>query len=243
MFFLLAALPAVASGPEDPGWAEILRLRVNAAGEVSYRKLATFDGDRIQRTVKSVAAVDPERMDRDDRVAFWINAYNAAVVYAVLWGESPETLSSRARMFHWFRVEIAGAGRTLDDVHGILARYASLDPRIHFALCDGTRGGPRLALQPYRGSELDAELASAVREFVNDPGRNRFDSDRRRVDLSRIFDWYRSDFERTGGSLTGYLRDWLRDPKSAALMTAKDLSVGFLDVDWTLNAAPGERPR
>lgn len=186
-FLLLVALPAAASGPENSDWAEILRLRVNAAGEVSYRKVATFDGNRLQRYLKSVAAVDPERMDRDERVAFWINAYNAAVLYAVLQGESPETLSSRARMYHWFRVEIAGVERTLDDIHGILARYASLDSRIYFALCDGTRGGPRLALQPYQGNELDAELASAVREFVNDARRNRFDSPRRHVDLSRVF--------------------------------------------------------
>lgn len=238
----LLALPVFAREPEDTLWAEILRARVNASGEVAYRTLAAFDEERVERYLRSVAVAEPDRMDRDRRIAFWINAYNAMIVFAVIHGESPETLRSRARLYHWFRVEIAGQGRTPDDVHEILLRYATLDPRIHFALCDGSRSGPRLALQPYRGAELDAALASAAREFVNDRRRNRFDSARRRADLSRLFEWYGSDFTRAAGSLREYLRRLLLEPESRAVMVAREITVGFLDFDWSLNAAPGERP-
>jgi hypothetical protein len=165
------------------------------------------------------------------------------VVFAVIHGERTEPFDKRSRMFHWFRTEIAGARRTLDDIEEILARYAATDPRIHFALCNGTRSAPRLALQPYRADDLDAALASTVRDFVNDTQKNRFVPERQRADVSRIFAWHRVDFERAGGSIAAYLRTFVREPGADALLDEADVTIGFLEYDWTLNAAPKEMPR
>lgn len=238
----LCAAPAAGAEPLDDLWGEVLRARVNMDGEVAYRSIATWDRERLTRYVTSLRAVEPGEMSRDDALAFWINAYNALVVFAVIHGESPETVESRARLYHWFPVEIAGASRTLDEIHAILARYAAGDPRIHFVLCNGGRSAPRLAAEPLEGKRLDAQLAAAARRFVTDEARNRFDAVKGRAEVSSLFDWYRGDFERTGGSLTAWLAKRVSQRDAARLLSDGKMEVSFLAFDWTLNAASKERP-
>lgn len=226
----------------DP-WEEILLARVDHAGDVAYRTLAHFDGERLERTMARIADARPDAADPDSVIAFWINAYNASVVLAVVEGESPETVEGRARMFQAFRVKVAGASRTLDEIEDVIERFARADPRIHFALCNAARGAPSLARRPYRGDRLDAALAHAVRDFVNDARKNRFDAAARAAALSPIFDWYRKDFERDAGSVTDYVLPLVVDPAVAAMLGRREVSPSFLPFDWTLNAAPGERPQ
>ena len=88
-------------------------------------------------------------------MTFWINAYHALVIAAVVHGERPETVAERARMFHWFGQRIAGVRRTLDDVRR--ARFADtlldlLDPGgLYLMMCfsDKVPGtfGPRRVTQ------------------------------------------------------------------------------------------------
>ena len=239
---LLLAPVAVGAGPGDDRWSEILAATVNGAGEVAYRSLAGQGQGRLAEALRGFGTVDPVRLDRDGAVAFWVNAYNALVLSAVANGESPETVATRARMFHWFGATIGGSRRTLDEISVILDRFARADPRIHFALCNGTRGGPTLAGVPYTADGLYAELEDAARRFVRDPTKNRFDAFAGDIELSRLFEWYRPDFESEGGSLAGYVRRLVAGP-GLAWFLAQAVEVRFRRFDWTLNAAPGERPR
>ncbi|MGH7857938.1 MAG: DUF547 domain-containing protein [Candidatus Binatia bacterium] len=245
--FVFAALACLAvtseaSEPRNDLWEAILRARVNESGEVAYRTLSKLDGERLAEYLASLATVDPWKLDRDQAIAFWINAYNAMVVFGVIHGGNPETLAGRAQLYHWFQLELAGSRRTVDGIAGLLERFAAVDPRIHFALCNATRGGPSLAAKPYVAEDLDASLADAARRFVNDPAKNRVDLARRRVDLSRLFVWHQPDFERTGGSLPGFVGDLVKHPKAGSILRRPEMSTGFLEFDWRLNAAEGERP-
>jgi hypothetical protein len=240
---LLVAALAAAEGPGDDPWATILATRVSESGEVAYRSLAREDSGRLSRVLSGLADADTTRLDHDRAVAFWINAYHALVIAAVVHGERPEMVAERARMFHWFGQRIAGMRRTLDDVRVILNLYASADPRIHLAIANGTRGGPPLAAEPYTAERLDAQLDRAARRFVNDPEHNLADPTTGRVELSRLFAWYRGDFEREAGSLAGFLRPLTTRRDLHDALDVADPKIRYRPFDWRINAATGERPK
>ena len=239
---LVFATIATAGEPADDPWATILAKRVNASGEIAYRSLEREDGALFARVLAGLAEVDAKGLDHDHAVAFWINAYHALVIAAVVHGERPETVAERARMFHWFGERISGARRTRDDVRTILNGYARADPRIHLAISNGTRGGPPLVAEPYAGERLDDQLARAASRFVNAPEYNFVDSGRKRLELSRLFAWYRGDFERKADSLEKFLQPFAMRQDLRDALDATNFSVHYLPFDWRLNAAAAERP-
>ncbi|HSD10779.1 MAG TPA: DUF547 domain-containing protein [Candidatus Binatia bacterium] len=239
---LLVATVAAAGEPSDDPWATILAKRVRATGEVAYRSLERNDAALLDRVLAGLADVDATRLDRDHAVAFWINAYHALVIAAVVHGERPETVPQRARMFHWFGERIAGARRTLDDVRVILGGYASADPRIHLAISNGTLGGPPLVAEPYAAERLDSQLARAAYRFVNAPEYNLADPSTGRVEVSRLFGWYRPDFERQAGSLADFLRPFAARSDLRDMLNVAGVTIAYRPFDWRLNAAAGERP-
>jgi Protein of unknown function, DUF547 len=239
---VICASLAVAAPPEDDLWAEIVAAHVNAVGEVTYRSLARRDRDHLAQVLDRLKTADAVHFDHDHAVSFWLNAYHAMVIAAVLHGERPETVASRARMYHWFGLPIAGSRHTLDAVRTILNRYASADPRIHLAICDGTRGGPRMPREPYDPDRLDAQLAAAARAFIDDPEKNRV-AVSTHVEASRLFDWYRRDFEHEAGSLAGFLRSRATNPELRRALDAEAPLIDFAAYDWSLNAAANEQAK
>jgi len=237
----LGAATAIAAERDEDPWAKILATRVNESGELAYRTLANEDGRLLRRVLDRMGTVDVAALDRDGAVAFWINAYHATVIAAVLHGETPETLAGRARMYHWFGEKVGGPRRTLDEIREVLNGYATADPRIHLAVSNGTRGGPRLIATPYVRDYLDAQLSAAARRFVNDVDHNYVDSIHQRLALSRLFSWYLHDFEAMGGTLVKYLRPLAERRDLAAALEPEHVEVQYLPFDWRLNAAPGER--
>ena len=242
-FACLLALGGEAAAREPlvlEGWEEITRARVDEHGRVAYRSIALFDGERLDRALEALAAADLAGRSRDEIVAFWLNAYNLAVVAAIVNGERPETLRGRARLYSWYRVDVAGTPRTIDSIGGELARFAAEDPRVRLALCNGARGGPRLAAKPYGPETLAKELARSARAFVRDPLRNRIDAEP--PALSPVFRWYRNEFEREAGTLVAYVAALAPRAVRPRLLEPPGREPEFLPFDWRLNAAPGEEP-
>jgi len=236
------ALNAESAPPpiELSGWQEILAARVSADGRVTYRTMAELDGEQLASLRHSLADANLSNRTRDERVAFWINAYNAAVIDVVLRGGRPDELRGRARFYSWFELEVAGRSRTLDAIEAELDRYIVADPRIRFALCNGALGAPPLARDPFVAAKLDAQLATSARMFLRDESRNRLEA--APPALSMLFDWHRSQFEGVAGSLAAYVAPFAPLSARKKLLGPPPEEPFFLPFDWKLNAAFGEEP-
>ena len=229
----VAAQPSPPPAAEDP-WRSLLASRVNDLGEVAYDQIGREDRARLDRVLAEVAAQNVAGMDRDHAVAFWLNGYHAMVMAAVVAGERPNTMPGRARMYHWYHRQIGGYRLTLDDVRFILNGFASKDPRIHLAIYDGTRSGPRLARAPYRADELDRQLAEAARRFVNDSRNFQVKPEVGRVALSRVFEWHRVDYEREAGTLARFLQRYAQDVELIRALESPVVGFESLPYDWRL---------
>jgi len=178
---------------------------------------------------------------REQRLAFWINTYNAYAVELIL--EHYPVRSIRA--IGWlpgsaFRTkfipmkDLAGGDLSLDDVEHEHLRKEFGEPRIHFAIVCASVSCPPLRSEAYRAGDLERQLDDQARRFLADPTKNRFDRKSRTLHLSPIFKWFREDFEQAAGSLPAFVARHV-DPATAAALREPGVRIEFLDYDWSLN--------
>jgi hypothetical protein len=226
-------------------------------------KYAVADGDGVdyaawQASAEDMAAMDdfirlighvsptshPELFPSQDRAkSYWINAYNALVLDAVLdhWPldsvrDVTVSLSSRILpgkgFFYDQDVVVGGEVTNLKKLEEHVLESLD-DPRLHFALNCASESCPVLRASDWS----DAELDQAARDFVNNI-ENVEVADGRLV-LSRIFKWYKKDFPR---DIASYLKNYAGPGLEAqlAVAIAEDYPVTYRDYDWSLNASGGE---
>jgi hypothetical protein len=266
---VVAALLAAPGGAAEPGrfshaeFDGFVRRHVDANGRVDY---AAAKGDRadLDRYLAALAQASPDSHPErfptpDDRLAYWINAYNAAVIAAVLPHypiasvrdvPPPRGLFFLPGGFAFFTfqgVVLGGREVSLRELEHDVIRGRFDEPRVHFALNCASRGCPRLPAAAFSAERLDAELAREALFFVREPRNVRADPDARVLKLSQIFEWYEADFVgRPGGpaTLAEYIASLLPPDEARALRACAACRIEFIPYDWRLNdrAEPGDRP-
>lgn len=233
----LAAVACLASAPvlakPDYSMLDDLLLSHVDNGFVDYDGIAL--DPRLDDFIDQLATTAPEDLATPaEQKAFYINAYNAIAIRGILDGQSPDSLFGRSRFFKRMRFDVLGESMSLEDIeHGRLRPMG--DARIHFAIVCASLSCPRLASRAYRPATLDAQLDTAAEQFLNDPTRNVFDSNRRVAYVSQIFDWFEEDFVANAGSLQNYMARFVTDQASARVLRGENFEVNFREYDWGLN--------
>lgn len=202
-------------------------------GNVDYPAFAASQAFAGMMAALATAAPAASASD-DDKLAFYINAYNATSIQGILDGYSPSSLWGRLRFFKRREYALLNTSMTLYELeHDYI--IAAGDPRIHFAIVCSSKSCPPLESKLYDGAVLDAQLDAVARAFVNNPAGNRFDIERRKADLSRIFDWYEDEFEAEAGSLEAWIANYIDDARLRESLQNEDWDIDYLDYDWSLN--------
>lgn len=213
---------------------ETLRAHVTD-GIVDYPGISR--DSRFRGYIQQLDRLDPNALPTpQDRLAFWINAYNAFAIQGILDGYSPLTLWGRYRYFIARDYGVGGRGIDLYDLEQKILIPTFHEPRIHFAIVCASRSCPKLQSWAYTAARLEQQLDQSARDYINDPTRNRFDRERRVAALSMIFKWFEEDFARPAGSLLRYVKPFVADPAVAAEL--ESYRVEFLEYDWRLNGLP-----
>src|SRR5918992_2108106 len=180
------ALMTVASPAQQPASAgadplhrpldQILDVHVRD-GLVYYRALRG-DRGRLDRYAASlnVPAATYDRWTREQKMAFWVNAYNVFVLQTVInhypiRGRSATYPSSSIRQipgaFERTRHRAAGRTVTLDEIEKtILAEFK--EPRLYLALGRGAVGSGRLRSEAYTAGRLAEQLDAVQADFVTE---------------------------------------------------------------------------
>ena len=214
---------------------QILKAHVSD-GKVDYTAIKA--DSRFQDYLDYLADTDPESFaTRDEKLAFWINAYNALAIKGILDGLSPDGFFSR---ISYFKSDHTLAGRKIDLYD--LERKIIIpfnEPRIHFAIVCASSSCPTLTTEAYTASSLERQLDKNTRAFINNNAKNRFDKNNKVGRISKIFDWFPEDFVAHSESVQQYLAKYIEDPAIADSLLQKEYKLKFLDYDWSLN---GEKP-
>lgn len=263
----LATLQAGTVYAQGPGfdhahaaWTALLRrhVRLVRGGQATQVAYAGFAADRaaLKAYLDSLSAVAPAAFaawSKPERQAFLINAYNAFTVELIL-TKYPDlksikdlgSLLSSPWKPKW--IPLLGGKVSLDDIeHAMLRRRGDYDdPRVHFAVNCASIGCPALREEAFVAARLDAQMDEQTLRFMSDRTRNRFNAQRGRLELSKIFDWYGEDFRlghRGIDSLPAFAAryaDQLADaPADRERIRSGRVDIAFTDYDWALNDVRG----
>jgi hypothetical protein len=259
----VASQEDAAQGTRLSAFDEILDLYVRD-GLVYYRALK-LERARFDRVVDQLAAVREGNLSRDERLAFWLNAYNALVLRTVIDrypidGKSTLYPASSIRQipgaFESIKHQVAGRSLTLDEIENKVVPEFH-DPRVYFALGRGAIGSGRLRSEAFAADRLEAQLTDVAAECARRPECIQIDQNRNQIVASPIFSWRERDFaaayagaasSRFGGrspverAVLAYV-----EPKLFGLeqeFLARDgFDMKFQDFDWSLNDLTGRGGR
>ena len=236
-------------------YASLLREYVRAS-RVDYARLrqgrAVLDAEVA--TLAEPSPAQERGWTNDQRLAFWINAYNVLTLRAIVdhypIRSSIFTLQPRNSIRQidgvWTTLTWQAAGRTLtlDDIEHRILRPEFKEPRVHFAINCASVGCPPLAAEPYRPLTLDAQLDAAARGYLSSERGLAIEDHTIRV--TKILEWYGEDFvgrfaphaagksDRVEQAVRGVVTQF-GPPQAAELARNPSTRIRFLDYDWSLN--------
>ena len=205
-------------------------------GWVNYAALRKDrkDLDSYLKSLEVVPKKDFQDWSDSQKIAFWINAYNAYTLKLIIDNDPVKSIKDLGNIFKSvFGIDFIPLNNLFGGVvdlnhieHGTLRKNFS-EPRIHFALVCASMSCPALRSEAYRAKDLDEQLDEQARTFLTDVNKNRYDRESNTLYLSRIFSWFSGDFRKASRTIRNYVAQYLEFPT--------DVRVEYLDYDWSLN--------
>ncbi|MCP1339970.1 DUF547 domain-containing protein [Idiomarina sp. M1R2S28] len=212
---------------------------------VSYRELSE-NRLPLDNYLASLSAVEPRQYEswtHEQKLAFLINAYNGFTLQLIIDNidkfESGEADSIRdlgglfASPWEKSFFTLLGEKRTLDWVEHEKIRGDFDEPRIHASLVCAAVNCPKLRAEAFTGESLETQLEDQMVTFLNDRDKNGIDD--KGIYLSKIFDWYREDFDGLKDYLRSYRGALSYGSSSSDNMNFQSLDIRFVDYNWKLN--------
>ena len=233
LLLVFALAPVVRADAWTEDYTRLLSKYVTPGGV----KYAAWHDDADDRATlgKVVAAIAKEKPEggKDEKLAFYFNAYNANILNQVLENYPIKSVRDIAVLYGVFtqqRIMVSGEKMSFnhlekDIIHGFN------EPRMHFALNCASEGCPPLRPKAYTGDGLGAELDQQTTAFLNtNPHGVKATDDGKKAEVSKIFDWNSGDFQ-TAGGVEGFINKYRKLP------LAPEAKISYMSYDWSLNEA------
>ncbi len=252
LVLLVVSLPSPAAAQEfdHTPWDRVLKEFVNDQGRVDYARLKANSKD-LDAYVDQIKARSPAShpavfLKRDSQLAYWINAYNALVMKAVIqeWPiQSVRDIGWVPYGFFWRKKFVAGGKKhTLNGIEDILRKQLR-EPRIHFALVCAANSCPYLQREAYTPENTERLLEAGTRFFVNEPRNLTVEADKNLVLVPRIFTYYKEDFEKyvaakelsAGHPAVTYIKLYANEANRRSLEALPNPRVEAMPYDWGVN--------
>lgn len=226
-------------------WGQFLARHLHE-GRLDYEGIIRRDAQTFRAIVVGIEEVPEDEYSlwsRDQRMAFWINAYNIAAISLIVehyplkrsaglpaLRYPPNSIQQIPDVWNKPILTLIGKQVSLNDIENEILRKEFQDPRIHFAIVCASLGCPVLRGEPYVFDRLDRQLDEAVSVFLADRRKFDYDAPANTFYLSPIFKWFEQDFRKEGGSIA-----FIRKYAPPAPDLPAEGRIRWLDYDWSLN--------
>ncbi|PKA82536.1 uncharacterized protein DUF547 [Ulvibacter sp. MAR_2010_11] len=198
-----------------------------ANGKVDYKALHS-NPQTLQIALTTAKNTRVSISKPDEYQAFWINAYNLAVLQGVLSNYPTNSPLDTKGFFDTVKYDVGGQSLTLNDIENKMLRAKFDEPRFHFVLVCGAKGCPPLISQAYRPSVLEKQLQQQTVLALNNDSFIKVTGGE--VSVSEIFKWYREDFVKEGKSEINFLNSYRKEKISP------NSKLSYYTYDWRLNS-------
>lgn len=221
--------------------------KYNYNGNVDYKALV--GNEEFGNYLKQLSSINPNDLESpDEKLAFWINVYNAFTIKAIVDNypvESINDLHSGGRILGHILsttvwdddfIVVNDKEYSLNDVEHKILRKEFKEPRIHFAIVCASISCPQLRNEAFTSSEIEEQLQDQATQFFNDKTKNSFDVENKTANLSKIFDWFDEDFGDNDDEVLLFVSKFIDEKiKLDIEKNLEDWSIDYLDYDWGLN--------
>lgn len=166
--------------------------------------------------------------NHEEKLAFWINVYNIAAVKVVLDNKIPASIKVGGNLFKpvWKNdaIEVGGRIYSLGEIEHEILRPMN-EPLIHFGIVCASLSCPDLIKQAYRPETVIGQLEKNTKRFLQNKTKGmKLNHAKRIAELSRIFKWFKDDFESVPKFIEKY-----------SDVDISDYMIKYLDYNWNLN--------
>ena len=218
-------------------WTELLNQYVSESGKVDY---AGFQADSVSLNtyleLLSKNSPNDKNWNRNEQLAYWINAYNAFTIQLVIRHYPLVSIKDISKgidipfissVWDMKFISIGGKKIDLNNIEHSYIRNEFKEPRIHFALVCASYSCPRLLKEAYTADQLESQLDLQTRNFLQDTRKNQLSADAPK--LSKILSWYRMDFNKDGNTVKSFINSY------SDVKLSEKAELTYLEYDWTLN--------
>lgn len=244
------ARPSLAFDHTHAAWTKVLKQYRIDDGRLRYKELQADvrkdSSHPLTAYLAELAKVKRAEFDgwsRESRMSYLINAYNAFTVKLIVDAYPVKGIKKTVGFLRspWkkeFFSILDGTVKTLDPIEHDILRPQYKDARVHAAVNCASLSCPVLQATAFTSDKLESQLDAAFRQFLADKARNRYDIEKGTLYLSKIFDWFGEDFEKSYGGIKQTLEKL--GPAEAKAALAKKGKIEFLDYNWDLNDAASD---
>lgn len=197
-------------------------------GKVAYAALKK-EGKTIQALTTKISSINLATASENSKKAFYINAYNLLVIQAIAQLYPLKSVRDKPGFFDKTTHVVAGEKLTLNSLekNKLLLPYS--DARLHFVLACAAVSCPPLANFAYTPEEINSQLDSRTKLALNNPAFIRVNTRNQQVLISKIFDWYKTDFTQYNLTILAFLNKYRTDKIPG------NYRLNYYEYDWNLN--------
>lgn len=218
--------PPTPSKPQHQAWDQLLQKYVSTSGKVNYNGFKANQA-QLQAYLDDLAAHPIQNnWSRDEKMAYWINAYNAFTVKLIVdnYPVSSITKLHGGKPWDVKWIKLGDKTYSLNNIENDILRPVYKDARIHFAVNCAALSCPPLLNRAWTAQNLQSNLNAQAQKFINNAQYNQVSTDK--VVISKIFEWYATDF---GSSIVTYLNQY------SGTKIKADAQVSYQAYNWQLN--------
>ncbi|MFC4723319.1 DUF547 domain-containing protein [Geojedonia litorea] len=197
-------------------------------GKVDYKRINSSP-ESLHELMDMAEGIKVSKGDEDIYKAFWINAYNIAVIKRVINNYPTKSPLDISGFFEKTTYKIAGKSITLNDIENKILRAQFNDARFHFVLVCGAIGCPPLINKAYLPQSLDDQLNTQTRLALNGDYFIKINHKKKRIEGSEILKWYKEDFIGEDKNEIDFINQYRTDK------IPRDYKLGYFPYNWSLN--------
>jgi uncharacterized protein DUF547 len=216
--------------------------------KVNYKELVK-EKENLFRFTEQLAQISPDShvelfQTRNEKLAYWINAYNAYILQTIVEDYPVESIKdiNFIGVTVWLNKNMLGGEKiSFKSLEDDIIRERFNDPRIHFAINCASVSCPPIINEVYLPEKLENQMESSTEKFINNENNFSVDEENKIIYISAIFDWYEDDFidwlkkehpQIKNPVILDYIKIYYKDDIKQDWY---EFDIEVNDYDWSLN--------